>query len=211
MFRLVERDYLIMREIERWRVCLGRHVRHLAGFSGQRATDRRLRVLIDAGYIDRQKILYGVPYIYKLTYKGKVLIYANTRIEQIKIDQIIHDIAVLDTAIYFLLKENLNPEDITTEKELHQKDGFGVRKRRPDFLYKKDNKIYCVEIERTFKSKAKIEENLNNNFREYDGQKWIVPNSQPRIINTIKSNMRKYAFIEILSLEEVIKYVGDNK
>ena len=47
--RIMERDKKIMREIDRWRVCLGRHIRALAGFTGQRACDRRLRELIEAG------------------------------------------------------------------------------------------------------------------------------------------------------------------
>jgi DNA-binding Lrp family transcriptional regulator len=61
--RIMERDKKVMREIDRWRVCLGRHIRELAGFTGERACDRRLRKLIEAGYIERKHILYGVPAI----------------------------------------------------------------------------------------------------------------------------------------------------
>jgi len=41
--RLVDRDKKIIKEIDRWRVCQGRHIKELAGFDGQRACDRRLR------------------------------------------------------------------------------------------------------------------------------------------------------------------------
>lgn len=53
--RIVDRDRLIIREIDRWRVCLGRHIKELAGFTGQRACDRRLRKLINAGYIKKKE------------------------------------------------------------------------------------------------------------------------------------------------------------
>ena len=66
---IVDRDYKIIREIDRWRVCQGRHIKELVEFDGQRACDRRLRKLIEAGYIKREKILYGVAGIYSNTNK----------------------------------------------------------------------------------------------------------------------------------------------
>ena len=86
--KLVERDYEIFREVERWRFCLGRHIKVLAGFSGQRACDRRLRALLEAGYMDREKIVYGVPSVYRATYRAKMLIGANKRQDKIRLDNI---------------------------------------------------------------------------------------------------------------------------
>jgi len=97
--RLVDRDYEVIREIDRWRVCQGRHIKHLAGFAGQRACDRRLRKLIRAGYIKREKILYGVAGIYSNTNKSKQIAEIINTNQKIKVEQIKHDIAVLDTAI----------------------------------------------------------------------------------------------------------------
>lgn len=151
--RVTKRDELILQEIDRWRACGGRHIRFLAGFSGQRATDRRLRILMDAEYIERKKYLYGVPGIYFLTTKGKSLIQATARPEKVKVEQIVHDMTVLDTAIYFMHKQKLTLDDITTEKQLHQQDGFGVRKHRPDFVFQKDDETNCVEVELTLKAK----------------------------------------------------------
>ena len=48
---IVERDYQIMRDIERYRYVLSRHIKLLADFEGQRACDRRLKI--------RQKINEG--------------------------------------------------------------------------------------------------------------------------------------------------------
>jgi len=114
---LNERDFRLFREVERWRYCLGRHIRVLAGFSSQRTCDRRLRLLIAANYLNRRKLIYGVAGVYTLTYKTKMLISASKKQEKIRLDNILHDIAVLDTAIFLIQKINIKPADITTEKQ----------------------------------------------------------------------------------------------
>ena len=81
---LIERDYRVFREIERWRFCLGRHIQFLAGFSSQRTCDRRLRTLLINGFIEKKIIIYGVPSVYQLTRKSKTLIFANKRHERIR-------------------------------------------------------------------------------------------------------------------------------
>ena len=162
--RLTERDELILREVDRWRACGSKHVRWLAGFSGQRATDRRLKILMEAGYLERRKFLYGVPSIYFLTAKGKSLIQVGTGTEKVKIEQIVHDRTVLDTAIYFMHKENLSLQDITTEKQLHQLDGFGIRRHRPDFIFTKNEITYCVEVELTLKAKNRFLNIIKENY-----------------------------------------------
>lgn len=208
--RIEERDKLILREVERWRVCGSRHIRFLAGFSGQRATDRRLKILIESGYLERKKFLYGVPSIYFVTSMGKKLIQSNARPEKVKIEQIVHDMTVLDTAIYFIHKENLSLNDITTEKQLHQLDGFGMRKHRPDFTYSKDNTVTCVEVELSLKSKPRFENIIKNNFLDYDTQFWIVPDTQSKIKQILSDNQIIYANTEIINLEEVKKYVSNS-
>ena len=204
--KVVERDKLILREVERWRVCGSRHIRFLAGFSGQRATDRRLKLLIEAEYLERRKYLYGVPSIYFVTSKGKKLIQSNARLEKVKIEQIVHDMTVLDSAIYFMQKENLSLQDITTEKQLHQSDGFGIRKHRPDFIFTKNDETTCVEVEMTQKSKTRLFNIIKDNFMDYDNQIWIVPESQSVIYRILKDNQKFYTNIHIMSLKEITDY-----
>lgn len=200
--RLVERDYLIFRELERWRVLLGRHIKTVAGFSGQRACDRRLSKLIETGYVERKKILYGVPAIYKNTYRAKQSIHVTGGQEKIRTEQIIHDIEVIETAIYFN-KSGTAFSDMTTEKQLHMTDGFSNRNHRPDFIFTKDNKKTCVEIELSLKSKHRLESIIKANFLEYDFQIWVVPNTNPRVVKILKENETLYPNIEILELSEV--------
>ena len=200
---LVERDFGIFRECERWKFCLSRHIKALAGFSGQRACDRRLRVLIDTGYIQREKIMYGVPGIYKLTHKAKALIGASKRHDKIRVDYTGHDIAVLDTAIYFHKTMGIAFDGITTEKQLHSRDGFSVRKHQPDFTFTHDGKLYCVEVELTMKSLDRLNRNLKANFIAYDVQIWAVSYTNTKLLQILQNKKTQYSNIKILDIRKV--------
>lgn len=204
-FRLVERDYLILREIERWRVVTGKHICALAEFTGQRACDRRLHKLIEADYIGRKRILYGFPGIYYLTNSGRNLISTSAKKESIKVEQIAHDIAVLDTAIYFNRKYGIDFSDIITEKQLHKQNGFGIRTHQPDFIFSYKNKTYCVEVELTLKSKDRFSNNIISNFTNYHKQFWIVPNTSSKIATFLLSMNENYPNIKIIEISEVQK------
>ena len=200
---LVERDYKIFREIERWRFCLGRHIQFLAGFPSQRTCDRRLHWLLSEGFLSRKIVIYGVPSVYLLTRKSKTLIFANQRQEQIRLDQIMHDITVLDIAICMMKLLNLNPEDIKTEKQLHQMDGFGKRTHHPDFIFTKDHRTYCIEVELSLKSKARLEKNIKSNFMIYDVQIWATDKEAHKLIHLLEEFKIQYPNIEITNIKEV--------
>jgi len=200
---VLDRDRRIIREIDRWRVCQGRHIRELTGFRGQRACDRRLRKLVQAGYISREKILYGVAGIYRVTSKGAKLEGLGSTRSKIRIEQIRHDIAVLDTAIYFNKVREVAYKDIRTELELHRLDGFGIRKHRPDFVFKKDGKTMCVEVELALKSKNRFDSIMSTNFIDYGTQYWVVPDLECKITKTLQTKRAVYTNIEILTLAQI--------
>ena len=202
-FRLVERDYLILREIDRWRVITGKHICGMTGFTGLRACDRRLQKLYMAGLIERKRIIYGIPAIYKLTPNGKKLLGVTNRKESIRIEQITHDIAVADTAIYFNCKFDVAFSDMLTEKQLHKQDGFGVRNHRPDFIFNIGDDCFCVEIELSMKSKDRFSKIIINNFTDYDKQYWVVPNLNSAIAIFLNDMKKLYPNIKIIELSEV--------
>ena len=204
---LVQRDYKVFREIERWRFCLGRNIQYLVGFASQRVCDRRLRLLLSEKFLVRHMVIYGVPSVYLLTRKSKSLIFTNKRIEKIRIDQIMHDVTVLDIAICFMKSLSLPPEIIKTEKQLHQADGFGVRAHHPDFVFTRNNKTYCVEVELSLKSKARLEKNTKSNFLKYDVQIWITGESTPKLSRLLEDFKIQYPNIEITNIKEVQNYV----
>lgn len=209
-FKLVERDFRVFQEVTRWRVTLSRHLKTLAGFSSQRTCDRRLKTLIEAGFLRRKKYIYGVPYLYFPERKAQVLIHASAHEPKIRIEQIVHDIAVLDTAIFVHNEKNILFTDMQTEKELHGLDGFSNRRHRPDFVYEQDGKSVCVEVELSLKAKTRLEKNIKENFTNYDSQLWIVPNMHSKIATILQEQSRIYPDIELINLEGVKKHAGNH-
>ena len=205
-FRLVDRDYKLMKEVDRWRCVNGAQLCALAGFPSQRTCDRRLKILLEAGYITRKKILYGVPYLYFLTSKGQTLIHVQGAIKKVKIEQIVHDLEVVNTAVYLNKVKGIPYSDMTTEIELHRQDGFSNRKHRPDLIYSMEEKKTCVEVELTLKAKGRFLKNIEDNFMGYDMQLWIVPDKENKIATFLQDYQTKYINIEILELKEVQKH-----
>jgi len=198
---ITDRDMEILRLVYRFKFCLGRHVGALMGFTGARASDRRLKALVEAGYLARRKYLYGVPYLYTVAHKGRILIGANKRENKIRLEQITHDIIVLDTVIFFKEKYNLALSDIESERELHIRDGFGTRKHQPDFVFTYKDKKYAVEIELTPKAKANLERNVQGNYLGFDSQIWITDDI--KVLKMIQSLFNEYGGIEIVRLGEI--------
>ena len=201
---LQERDYEILRLVHRFRFCLGRHVQVLCGFSGARATDRRLKVLVEAGYLVRQKYLYGIPYMYTLSHKGRILLCVNKREDKIRVDRITHDIYIIEAIIYYVQKHGVSLSSIESEKELHIKDGFGIRKHQPDFVANHAGRRIAVEIELNPKAKDRMEENIRENYLKYDRQVWITNNS--KVKSLLKDFIGEYSNIEVLRLEKVLEH-----
>lgn len=102
--KIVPRDYILMQQISKWRFLLGRQIKILADFPSQRTVDRRIKILKEAGYIKGAYKLYGVPALYFATNKAKNVFNLDFVTTDVKIARIVHDIAVVDTAIYFMKK-----------------------------------------------------------------------------------------------------------
>ena len=198
---LQERDYEILRLVHRFRFCLGRHVQVLCGFSGARATDRRLRLLLDAKYLERKKYLYGIPYMYTLSHKGRILLGVNKREDRIRVDRITHDIYIIEAIIYYVKKYDVALSAIESEKELHIKDGFGIRRHQPDFVVNSADGRVAVEVELNAKAKDRMEENIRENYLKYDKQVWITNNS--KVKSLLKGFIGEYSNIEAMPLKDI--------
>jgi len=199
---IVERDMEILKLVYRFKFCLGRHISSLCNFSGARASDRRLRVLTDAGYLARKKYLYGLPYIYTVTHKGRILISANKRENKIRLEQINHDVRVLDALIYFKASYGFSLDDMESERELHIKDGFGTRKHHPDFVFNYQDKKYAVEVELTLKAKMNLEKNVRDNYLNYDNQIWVTDDNKVFVL--LQNFANEYSNVEIIRLGDIL-------
>lgn len=207
--KLVERDYKLFFELYRWRFLQGRQAALLASFSSSRTSDRRLKILRENGYIEKQKLLYGLSSLYTLSHKGRALTGVSTKVEKIRLEQIFHNIHVVDTAIYFYKQDIATLEQIISEKQLHSAAGFSHRKHMPDFIIQLSGETRCIEIELTLKAKSRLLKNIEDNFTQYDEQLWIVPVNELAIREILNDSKTLYPNITILDLEEVTKYVRD--
>ena len=191
--KIVSRDYILMQQISKWRFLLGRQIKILAEFPSQRTVDRRIKILKEAGYIKGAYKLYGVPALYFATNKAKNVFNLDFVTTDVKIARIVHDIAVVDTAIYFMKK--LKVVNIKSEREFRHDSGF-----------KRDGH-YPVEIEMTVKNKNVLENNIKKNYLSYDNQVWVVPKDKTKIWTVLEKSKSTYSNIFLISLEEVISYV----
>ena len=197
---LTERDERIIREIARWRGCLGRQIKEIGEFQGIRATDRRLKMLVDDKLLTRKKYVYGLAGIYQVTPKAQRTFGLDTFLGTVRLDQAIHDMMVVDTYLYFKKILSLPPESFTSEKEIRHKEGFNVRSHLPDFLYEHKGQTYCVEVELSQKARERLEKNVADNYVKYTGQKWIVPKDNNRVKIWLEDLKGKYPNIEIIDM-----------
>jgi len=198
---LMQRDLNILMLVGRFTFMTGKVIKEFY-FSSDRTKERRLKILVDSGYLKREKILYGYPYFYTLTHKGRILIGLNKKASNVRIERIKHDLIVLDVLIQILEKYQLTINDIMTEKELHRKDGFSRRKHHPDFIFTYKNQTYAVEIELTVKAKDVLNKNIQLNYMAYDYQLWFVEKNNKKLIKNLDECGRKYDSISI-------HYLGD--
>ncbi len=206
---LTERDDIILREIARWRGCLGRQIKKIGGFTGTRTTDARLKKLVDNGYLKRKRYVYGVAGIYQITPFTKRKLGLDVSISQIRLDQIDHDIAVVDTYLYFKDKYKLKSKDVISEKEFRHEQGFVTRGHAPDFLFKHRGKLNCVEVEFSEKAKDRLEKNVKDNYVKYNSQYFILGSNSHRVKKWLEDFAKKYPNITIVKWEVICDYTKD--
>ncbi|GHU83400.1 hypothetical protein AGMMS50284_6880 [Clostridia bacterium] len=209
MIQLVDRDYKILNEITRFHFCLGRQLKILAGFDGSRACDRRLKKLVDAGYIERKYLVFGIPGLYFATPKAKPVFSLEYTTSNVRIEHVVHDIAVIDTAIFFMHSRGVSSNALVTERELKHKEGFGSHPHKPDFVFQYADKTYAVEVELTTKKKEIFENNVRKNYMNYDKQIWIIPENKTKIWQHIEECKKSYSGIETIKLGEVNSFVKE--
>ena len=202
-----DRDKQIIAEVSRWQGMLGRHVRLLCGFTNIHTSDRRLKKLIDGGYLMRKRYIYGVAGILSITPKAQRDFDIYLPIGEQRLDQIEHDIAVVDTVIYMIHKYKIPPELILSEKQLRHEHGFAKRKHMPDFTFTRKEKTYCVEVELSMKAKDRLQKIIKDNYLAYDYQRWVVPQSKIIIRRVLETNSKAYTNIGVIDMEVVNEYI----
>ena len=200
-----ERDIQILLLIDSFRFVMGRHVCDLF-FFGSRTYEKRLKRLLDEGFIKKERPVFGLPYLYTLTHKGRMLIGVNKAALSIRLDHIRHDMIVLDMLVVLVRERKLALSSIVSERNLHQEAGFGNRKHMPDFIFQDGDGWSCVEVELNKKSNHRLEENVRKNFQNYRFQYWVIPKNKRGIEQQLRTAAHVYPHLHILYIEDVVKH-----
>lgn len=176
-----------------------------------RSCDRRIKVLIDEGYLTRQRYIYGVAGLLAITEKARVDFDIGLPVSEPRLDQIIHDIAVTDTVIYMTNVFNIPLHNIVSEKEMRNKDGFTTRAHKADFIINQGKRTFCVEVELSTKSKNRLMNNIKQNYMSYSGQIWTVPQGKIKIRDILTEANKIYSNIKIIDMEVIDDYIRQTR
>ena len=195
---LVDRDLELLRAVHKWRFLLERHIKELVEFPTDSICHRRLRKLIEDGFLERRRILYGLPSLYTLTARSRTLGGASNYAPKIRIDQIKHDVKALDLMITLAGKQGIPYKEVLSPRDINSKGGFGGSKHAPDFVIGE----VAYELELSLKMKERLFKNIQSNFQQYKLQVWIVDRDNPKLISYLREAEKRY-FLEIVYLDDL--------
>lgn len=204
---MTQRDRKILLESIRWKFLLARHIKYIGGFKSDNALYRRLRILIDARYLKRSYLLYGMPAIYTTTSRGKKMAELETRltpVSNISPVSVRHDVCVVDTAICLAQLLKVSFSEMQTEREIRKKQGNNLPEHVPDIVIPTQG--ICVEVELTQKADNRLEKIMSDEYRKYDRVIYVIPNASGQLYRKIKNIANNYPAVEIMELEVIEKY-----
>lgn len=149
---------------------------------------RRLKVLVDAGLLQRTNLLQNQPGVYIATRPGLRLSGAEFPMATVSLQNFVHDRTVVDVQ----LQLELDGVTVITEREMRQRERLGeasfavdvpvphqagAASHRPDLAMSSGRKVHAVEIELVAKSHARLESILMAYLASdrYDSVYYVVP------------------------------------
>lgn len=201
MLKLVSRDLEILREVERWRYCLSRQIFEFTTFNSKSAFYRRLKLLVDHGYLNKKRYLYGLPAIYTVTPLTYKVLAIPSKNNNVSVGILEHELAVIDSYLYFKNKYQLERGDFKSERELRTE--FTSSKHYPDMVFNRKENQYCVEVEFSLKSPNSLKRNIKENYLNYEEQIWIIKKEHIRLNKLIANFKNEYPNIVIILWEDI--------
>ncbi len=201
MLKLVSRDLEILREVERWRFCLSRQIYDFTSFKSKSAFYRRLKLLVDHGYLTKKRYLYGLPAIYTVTIQAYKELAIPVKSNKVSVGVLEHELAVIDCYLYFKDKYKLESNAFQSERELRNE--FTSSKHYPDIVFKKEDNDYCIEVEFSLKSPNSLERNIKENYLNYEEQFWIIKKEHYRLNKLLEGLKQSYPNIKIILWEQI--------
>lgn len=199
--KLVSRDLRILWEVERWRFSLARQIMAFTDFQSKSALYRRLKLLVDNGYLKKKRYIYGIPALYNITPLGYKALAQPVKNITVSLGTIEHELAVIDTYLFLKDKYHLNYNDFKSERQLRIE--YAKAKHYPDIVFSLKDNLYCVEIEFSLKNATLLERNIKENYLNYEKQLWIIKKEHTRLFKLLDKFKTEYPNIEIILCEEI--------
>lgn len=207
--QLTERDYKIVNWIDSHGYVIAQQVFMYFQLNPKRGY-RRLRLLVENGYLQHKRILFGQPGVYLATLQGIALIADDPErphgIAQVRAATLKHSLLLVDLSRVLVQKTGGTWK---TERKIRREKGFvysqAARPHIPDgVLTMPGGTSIAVELELTAKGTRRLENILRGYARmaEFTEVWYVVQTSA--LAQKVHEFGRKMPFIKIYLLKEVL-------
>ena len=202
--RLTADDLVLIRWINKYkRVTVGQALIFL-GVSKQNVY-RRVKRLVDNGYLVHERIFHGKPGIYYPTHKGVNAAGDLMPPARVNLTDYDHDLKVVDIALHFEKKYGYWKSERELKSDKGISGGFGSKTHIPDGITKINDTLIGIEVELTRKGKDRLKKIFMQHVRSIDYQKvWYFVNDE-KTRQYLLANMdhRVRSIIQVFHINEV--------
>lgn len=166
---------------------------------------RRLKRLVENGYLIHERIFHGKPGIYYPTYKGVSAAGDLMPPARVNLTDYEHDLIVVDIALHFEKKYGYWKSERELRSDKGISGGFGSKLHIPDGIIKVNDELIGIEVELTRKGKDRLRKIFMQHLRSNDYQKvWYFVNDE-NIRHHLLANMdnRVRSIIQVFEVKEV--------
>lgn len=174
------RDLRLLRFIDKYRIASLKGASLACGFNSIQYTARRIKKLVEYGYIVQQSVYYGYSRFYSLTTKGLRAIGIVAKAYKPSYTTALHYMGVGDIAAYLANQYRLDAmQDMYCDKDFRHNETVIKQyqletSHKPDIIFDSGGQTYYVEYERSRKGKKKTMENILMNHLSGVRQIWVL-------------------------------------
>ena len=173
-----QREDIILRIIERFRVVYAIHVAILAGLHSQTVARNILSKYEKQGFVKTGTD--GQKKVYTITKRGLSQIGKRGKTYTLKGFSTYHRLCVADVACWLYLEYGISYRDLALDQDFR----FINAEHAPDLAFG----ATCVEVELNLKTQKRLHNNLAINSETYATQIWVIPDN----LHSLQRNVLSY-------------------
>lgn len=204
--QFTKRDSVIIIFLARHKFATATQIAKYVSMSDKSAY-RRLKKLVESGYLTNRRIFIQQPGVYLPTASGIDAAGCGIRPRrEIALGTYFHDLEVVNIALKFYAKGY----EIETEKEIIAKQNRGIgqigkKERVPDLVLHKNNEKIAIEYEKAIKSPGRMKTILNYYARQRNYTRVIFYCEKDVVFKRVEEYSRKTDHIKTFKYEGGLK------